>query len=1206
MQSLFVPTKARLSALAFVFAWVGVDAQTPVGGASSICDGSITITSFLAPYTVTIFTTGTFNASDIIPDSTSVAVSTPVISSLTGLSSLGTSGVGSVVPTGSLSLPSDGLPTSVSTELPSVSSQVLTGSVSLPSVPVSFTAPGLTTPSLTTLGGITSSGLLSALITSFSSIDLGGTSLNSPTLSSLDSLSLPGTTSLPTGSLPTLSSLTIGSISDISLPGSSVSLSLPALTTSFSNPMLSLPGETASLTIPPVSNTPSITFSVPETSLPITQLSSLSNVLSGSVTLPGVSLSSGLTTLILSSEIPSLSLQTLSPSLPILSLTGTLSDLNTSLAIPTGLTISLSSATALPGLPSTSPSGVLSTISLSLPGGIPTLVPTAASTRTTGSASPIPTASVLALVYCPYDDGLTYLSPESRPYGVKCYNRRVEDALSESPAPDLESCMDFCDEVPGCQGVSYNPSSGTCSYGDDPTSEIIDGDYSSGTTTDLSCPNADRAQYMDYTGSIYQVFCDFSFPQSTNITTAPGDDYLDCSDTCSSTSACTGFSYSDGLCTFTQGFGNPPTGSFRNGTQTVVMLAKRSVQPGPDGKPILKTIPVASIPSISGISPVTSLLAVVSGIDSVTATLLPPVTLSDLPSSLTILPSSISLPSITILPLSVSLSSITILPTTLTLPTITSLDISSLLNATTNSLPSTTILPSTLLLPTITSIGVSSLLNTPAISISTPGTPSLPSLGNSLLTLASATIPTSQGPTQTPVDYSCPANDGRVVIENGLTYLLNCRSTTDGMAYSSKEAAASFNNCFRECDQSSVFGGANYCTAFTYEGAENGVGSGTCYLFNGVTQGFRPASGRNTITAIRAVNYVPGAVLDGASSLVSALPGLTSLVPSISIGASVTVAASVTIGAGVSMGTPSLSILLTIPTSLAGIVTNLIPTSSLGSLVTIPTSLSNPITGTCDNGGNILNGCIIATATLNPGVGVSGGIGIGPSSSPILAVSLSASLGVSVSAGVDLGVGLSLGSSGLSLGLDPSVGLGVGASGGLGGGLGLGGSGAARTTSSSSARTSATPGAGSPALSLPTPSTTSLYVTPLGPVVTTTPTPSLSTTTVFTTSTITSCLTGLGGVLTCPIGGLFTTLPSTSGAVTSISTSIQTQTSISVSVSISYITITATASSSTSSSRSSSFSTITTFSSRTSSSLATSSTVTVCRGVVNTLGVCIL
>jgi hypothetical protein len=112
-------------------------------------------------------------------------------------------------------------------------------------------------------------------------------------------------------------------------------------------------------------------------------------------------------------------------------------------------------------------------------------------------------------------------------------------------------------------------------------------------------------------------------------------------------------------------------------------------------------------------------------------------------------------------------------------------------------------------------------------------------------------------------------------MENGLSYILNCNSTTSGIAYSSKQVANSFNDCFRECDQSSVSGGANYCTAFTYEGADNGAGSGTCYLYNGVSQGFVPATGKKAISAIRAVNYIPDAVVSGVTSLLSTLPSLT-------------------------------------------------------------------------------------------------------------------------------------------------------------------------------------------------------------------------------------------------------------------------------------------------------------------------------------------
>ncbi|KAL1591049.1 hypothetical protein WHR41_00033 [Cladosporium halotolerans] len=337
---------------------------------------------------------------------------------------------------------------------------------------------------------------------------------------------------------------------------------------------------------------------------------------------------------------------------------------------------------------------------------------------------------------------------------------------------------------------------------------------------------------------------------------------------------------------------------------------------------------------------------------------------------------------------------------------------------------------------------------------------------------SSALVATSQGPTQTPVAYMCPAQDGQVLVENGQSYVLNCNSSTSGTHYSTRQAATSFNDCFRECDQSSTNEGARYCTAFTYEGPSNGQGSGTCYLYNGVTQGFTASTGTRSISAIRAVNYAPAAGGGAASSALSGLTGLTTPFPSTSL-------------------TLSLSV----------------PTASVTSVA------------------------------------------------PNVNVDLTGTLGASLSVGLGLGLSASLGSSGLGLGLNPTLGAGVGAGLGLGGG---GGGGAASTSN---------------------------YVTPLAPVLTTTitvtPTPTFTTTTVLTTSTVTSCLTGAGGVLTCPIGGLFTTLPSTSGAVTSISTS--------VSVSISYVTVTTTG---TSSSR-----TVSTFSTRTSSSSSQAPTGA-CLGVI--------
>lgn len=132
--------------------------------------------------------------------------------------------------------------------------------------------------------------------------------------------------------------------------------------------------------------------------------------------------------------------------------------------------------------------------------------------------------------------------------------------------------------------------------------------------------------------------------------------------------------------------------------------------------------------------------------------------------------------------------------------------------------------------------------------------PPLPSL-----TIPSALVPTSQLPTQTPVSFSCPENNGQVIIQNGLSYVLNCNGAATGNVYAAEVVANSFNDCFAECDQSSVTSGAKFCTGWYFLGPANGVGPGTCYLQNSVVQRFQLAPGY--IGAARLVNYIVGGLL---------------------------------------------------------------------------------------------------------------------------------------------------------------------------------------------------------------------------------------------------------------------------------------------------------------------------------------------------------
>ncbi|KAK5683186.1 hypothetical protein LTS10_004717 [Elasticomyces elasticus] len=394
------------------------------------------------------------------------------------------------------------------------------------------------------------------------------------------------------------------------------------------------------------------------------------------------------------------------------------------------------------------------------------------------------------------------------------------------------------------------------------------------------------------------------------------------------------------------------------------------------------------------------------------------------------------------------------------------------------------------------SVGVS--VNIPSISIDISGGLSasfsyhLPTGIPTLPVLSSATIPLSAGPTEAAVAYGCPANDGQIISQNGLSYVLSCGGALAyGGPYAAATAANSFNDCFRQCDQSSILQGALYCTGFTYMGATNGAGPGSCYLYDQVAQGF-VAGNSSTVGAIRLVNYVQ-----------IALPTIP-----LSIGASVGASASV-------------------PT-----ITNILPsiTAPLNSLTAvIPGGLGTTTAPTCANGGNILNGCIVASITPNPSLDLSAGIGLnGPSSSTILGVGVSATLGISASVGLSLGLGVGL-SSGLSIGLNPSLGLGLGATAGAGvsvtvGDLGLGGvvsgvgdglGGVVSTVGNGLGGVVSGVGNG------------------LGGILgggSTPSTSSLRTTTVLSTTTITSCSSVLGGQLTCPGGASNTLLASVSTA----------------------------------------------------------------------------
>ncbi|KAI5365221.1 hypothetical protein Slin15195_G047580 [Septoria linicola] len=234
----------------------------------------------------------------------------------------------------------------------------------------------------------------------------------------------------------------------------------------------------------------------------------------------------------------------------------------------------------------------------------------------------------------------------------------------------------------------------------------------------------------------------------------------------------------------------------------------------------------------------------------------------------------------------------------------------------------------------------------------TTAPPLIPSLVQDVV---SAIVPTSQLPTQTPVSFSCPENNGQVIIDNGLPYILTCNGASTGNVFGTELAAESFNDCFAECDQASVTGLANFCTGFYYVGTPDGDGPGTCYLQNSVAQTFRSA--RGYVSAARLLNYIVGGLepiplLDDTSSILVSIPsGLTvpTGLPTIAI--------------------PSLSLSLpSLPASLP--LTTALPISDLTSLVPGLTSLLPPIiaTPTTSDCGLLGLNCVGApgSPTINP------------------------------------------------------------------------------------------------------------------------------------------------------------------------------------------------------------------------------------------------
>lgn len=136
--------------------------------------------------------------------------------------------------------------------------------------------------------------------------------------------------------------------------------------------------------------------------------------------------------------------------------------------------------------------------------------------------------------------------------------------------------------------------------------------------------------------------------------------------------------------------------------------------------------------------------------------------------------------------------------------------------------------------------------------------------GSTTTTSSSVTRVGTGTPTGFPA--SCPTDNLKNITDtHGVSYQVRCASDVGAVGGGTEvgtTATSSFNDCFLLCDTTPMTGGAGRCTGFTYVGAVNGTGGGTCYL----------KSGTSYTVGTAANNYIGGLRLADAVS-VSPSPG---------------------------------------------------------------------------------------------------------------------------------------------------------------------------------------------------------------------------------------------------------------------------------------------------------------------------------------------
>ncbi|KAI7482397.1 hypothetical protein KC351_g5763 [Hortaea werneckii] len=127
-------------------------------------------------------------------------------------------------------------------------------------------------------------------------------------------------------------------------------------------------------------------------------------------------------------------------------------------------------------------------------------------------------------------------------------------------------------------------------------------------------------------------------------------------------------------------------------------------------------------------------------------------------------------------------------------------------------------------------------------------------------------------------NFQCPDVNNLIVQDDyGVQYVVSCGTDADPGAYASQGVYGNWNECFQACSTQQTNGGP--CNGFTYAGAYNGNGGGTCYFKGGNMKFAGSGSG---LISVSTPERCPGCNIagyaNGTSPRSSSAPGVQTVI----------------------------------------------------------------------------------------------------------------------------------------------------------------------------------------------------------------------------------------------------------------------------------------------------------------------------------------